>query len=550
MLKNILSFLFVFFLVQTYTQAQQTVGLFENDPEAYNGYTLFSPSVSSNTYLVDNCGRLVHSWAGGLLPGAATYLLENGDLLRAVRIGSTFFTGGGIGGRIQQVDWDGNPVWSFDYASMDVHHHHDMAVLPNGNVLLIAWEAKSVTEAIAAGRDPSKLGPELWPDHIVEVEPNGDTGGNIVWEWHFWDHLIQDFDSSKANYGVVADHPELLDINFLGSVTTLTGQDWIHCNAINYNAERDEIMLSSRHLNEIYIIDHSTTTEEAAGHTGGNSGKGGDILYRYGNPQAYQRGEASDRKSFGQHDAQWIESGLPDEGKIMFYNNGIGRPQGAYSTVDVIEPPLDSSGKYIINPGEAFGPDELFWTYIASPPEDLFSTNISGAHRLPNGNTLICEGASGSFIEVDSDGETHWFYKNPIGVGGPVTQGESSIFAAVFRAYRYGPTYAGFNGRDLTPGEVIELEPLPSDCMLTVPVEELTETQKIDVYPNPFQNHVVVSSKQHIEGEVSMIDALGRKVFSTFVNSNEVQIELNDLDAGIYFLQLPNQTMVKLICYP
>ncbi len=550
MFKYSLSLLFVSFLSLTFLQAQQTVGLFENDAQAFNGYTLFSPSVSNNTYLIDNCGRLVNSWSGTAMPGASTYLLEDGDILKAVRVGSPFFTGGGIGGSIERVDWDGNMVWSFEYASMEVHHHHDMAVLPNGNVLLIAWEARTVEEAIAAGRDPDKLGAALWPDHIVEVQPDGDTGGTIVWEWHFWDHLIQDFDASKSNYGVVAEHPELLDINYLGIASSTTGQDWIHCNAINYNVERDEIMLSSRHLNEIYIIDHSTTTEEAAGHTGGNAGRGGDLLYRYGNPLAYQRGSIGDRKNFGQHDAQWIEPGLPDEGKIMLYNNGIGRPQGSYSTVDVIEPPLDGDGNYVIEAGEPFGPSELFWTYVADPPNDLFSSNISGAHRLPNGNTLICEGASGDFLEVDEDGETRWVYKNPIGVGGPITQGQNSIFTAVFRAYRYASDYPAFNGRDLSPGEVIELDPLPSDCMLTVPVEDLSTSSEIHVYPNPFQDHIVINSDQLIQGDVSLIDALGRKIFTTYVNSNEIQIKLNGMKAGVYLLQVPNQKVVKLICYP
>ena len=63
----------------------------------------------------------------------------------------------------------------------------------------------------------------------------------------------------------------------------------MHCNGLDYNSALDQIALSCRGMNEVYIIDHSTTTEEAVGHTGGNAGKGGDILYRWGNPSVPQR---------------------------------------------------------------------------------------------------------------------------------------------------------------------------------------------------------------------------------------------------------------------
>ena len=78
-------------------------------------------------------------------------------------------------------------------------------------------------------------------------------------------------------------------------------------------------------MNEIYIIDHSTTTLEASEHSGGNSGMGGDILYRWGNPEAYRAGTNNDQKLFGQHDVQWIESNRPNSGELIVFNNGNGR---------------------------------------------------------------------------------------------------------------------------------------------------------------------------------------------------------------------------------
>ncbi len=264
---------------------------------------------------------------------------------------------------------------------------------------MIARETKTDAEAIAAGRNPDMIPHrgELWPDHIIEVEPIGPTGGNIVWEWHVWDHLIQDYDPSKQNYGVVADHPELVDINF-GSARA----DWIHMNSIDYNEEFDQILVSVNAFQEIWVIDHSTNSEEAAGHTGGNSGKGGDILYRWGNPQAYRAGNANDQKFFHQHDAQWIESGYPGESNILVFNNGRDRPDGLYSSVDEIVPPVDENGNYSLTPGFPYGPEVQTWVYTAESPTDFYSPNLSGAQRLPNGNTLICNGANGYFFGSDS----------------------------------------------------------------------------------------------------------------------------------------------------
>ena len=86
----------------------------------------------------------------------------------------------------------GDKIWEFIYSSDQYNQHHDVEILPNGNFLLIAWELKTKGEAVAAGKNPNQLnGNEFWPDHIIEVEPIGSFGGNIVWEWHVWDHLIR-----------------------------------------------------------------------------------------------------------------------------------------------------------------------------------------------------------------------------------------------------------------------------------------------------------------------------------------------------------------------
>ena len=399
-----------------------------------DGYNLFAPIGSKTTYLMDNNGNTVHSWTGDYRPGQAVYLLEDSTLLRTANTGDVTFNVGGAGGRVERFDWDGARQWEFEYRNDQHRLHHDIEVLPNGNVLMIAWEMKTAAEAIAAGRNPSLLADELWPDHVIEVEPTGASGGNVVWEWHVWDHLIQDYDENKGNYGIVANHPERIDLNY----TRNQGADWNHINAIAYNSDLDQILLSVHGFSEIWVIDHSTTTAEAAQHSGGNSGKGGDLLYRWGNPQTYGSSSTIDQQLFVQHDAKWIESGLPEEGHILIFNNGLGRPAGNYSSVDEIAPPVNPDGSYIITIGSAYGPAAPLWSYMATPLTDFYAKNISGAHRLPNGNTLICQGPDGLFFEVTPSGDKVWEY---------------DYAGAVFRVERYSPDYRGFVGTDLEPGE-------------------------------------------------------------------------------------------------
>jgi Arylsulfotransferase (ASST)/Domain of unknown function (DUF4214) len=359
------------------------------------------------------------------------YLLGNGELLHTGNVGNTSFDAGGAGGIVQTIDWDGNVTWEYNYSSTSYLQHHDVEMLANGNILMIVWQYKSNAEAIAAGRKPSNLTDgELWPDSVIEVKPTGSNTGQIVWEWHIWDHLVQDYDSTKSNYGVVADHPELIDINYVIN----PGADWNHINAVDYNADLDQIVLSVHNFSEIWVIDHSTTTVEAASHSGGNNGIGGDLLYRWGNPQAYGAGTATDQLLFVQHDAEWIENGDPGEGNIIIFNNGGGRPEGDYSSIEEISPPVNLDGSYTLVAGSSYGPDKSSWTYTAKNPGDFYAKNISGQQRLPNGNTLICDGPSAHFFEVTETGETVWDYY---------------YTGSVFRVERYAPDYSGFDGTPL-----------------------------------------------------------------------------------------------------
>lgn len=451
------------------TGQSQTVGLFlNNTAKTAPGYVLLPPMHNGHTYLIDNNGQVVNTWyADNSEPGRMAYLLPNGHLLRSVSVpNSGPNTGGGDGGRITEYDWTGNLLWQFDYSTSTYAMHHDLKYLPNGNVIVLLVETKTLADMAAAGFKPNILqsgASVLVPDAVIEIQPTGATSGQIVWEWHVWDHLVQNFDATKANYGIPAQHPELIDPN---ASTAQIASFWNHMNSIDYNADLDQIMVSVRGNSEFWIIDHSTTKAEAAGHAGGKHGRGGDLLYRWGNPLMYGAGKSADEKLYQQHDAQWIAKGRPGAGDILVFNNGVNRPAGNYSSVDELVPPVDANGNYALTTGSAYAPTQLAWTYVGTGEERYYDADVSGAERQPDGNTLICYGTHGVLEEVTSSGELVWKYVNPVSQTGPLLQGQSpgldqksQSLAAVFKVRRYAPDYAGLVGRDLTPKGPVELYP-------------------------------------------------------------------------------------------
>jgi hypothetical protein len=461
-------------------------GLRLNTPEAEPGYVLYGPLLGDTTYLIDANGTVVHTWKSDYAPSGTAYLLDNGNLLRGAREPRIeIFKGGGQGGRIQEFSWDGKLLWDCKFATTNYLIHHDLEPLPNGHILAIAWEAKSAKEANRAGRR-ADLTPQagLWPDKIIEIEklPPNDT--RVVWEWHMWDHLIQNNDPEKENYGVPAEHPELVDINGDGEPTKLDpaelarlkalgyipagtqqrdiGSDLLHSNAIKYNADLDQIVISTPKFNEIWVIDHSTTTQQAASHSGGRWKKGGDLLYRWGNPRAFSRGGKEQQTLFGQHDIRWIEKGLPGAGHLLVFNNNVAGQNGPHSAIYELIPPTNSDGSYVIPEKGSFGPTEPVWKYEAG--KSFHSGFISGARRLAGGNTLICSGADGRLFEVTKEGKIVWEFWDPYSgkvkaADGAQPQPVGKNTYAVFRATKIPPQHPALSGRNLKP---VQPQPKPA----------------------------------------------------------------------------------------
>jgi hypothetical protein len=392
-----------------------------NQEKTYGGYTLFSPMVSSKTtYLIDMEGNLVHKWDTQYAPGAYAMLLPNGNLLRGGVVDDAPCAIGGTGGIVQEIDWDGNVVWEYRLATATEIQHHCFARMPNGNTLILAWEFKSIDEAIAKGRDPDTIPASVvsrnmrhtgfWVDFVREVNANKET----VWEWHVWDHIGRGPNKLDLNYHLPLSMGELYP-NF----------DWTHFNTVDYVPETDQILLNSRNFSEAYLVNHKT----------------GAIEWRWGNPGAYGQGKApsffdnGDQKVFGSHHA----TPLPN-GNIQIFDNGSERPEGNRSAVIEVNPKTN----------------EIVWEYSAQDSTSFFNYRQGSAQRLPNGNVLVTSTNHGHIFEVTPRKQIVWDYVVPILGGKPVCTIEdgnmhNGISNMIHRAYRYGSDYEGLKGRDLSP---------------------------------------------------------------------------------------------------
>ena len=528
--------------------AQNTVGLLSYDiMKAYDGYNLMYPHNQPNVYLLNNCGEIVNVWEddANFRPGNTAYLTEDGYLYKTKRdamVTSDAIWAGGGGALLEIRDWDNNLMYQFEMNDSLYRLHHDFAVMPNGNIIALAWEYKSTDECIAAGRDTSTLAQGvLWPDWVFELNPFEDT---IVWEWHSWDHLVQDFDSTKANFGVIADHPELIDVNY----GRPDGHpDWHHGNALDYNAELDQIIVSIPYFDEVWIIDHSTSTAQAASSAGGFSNIGGDLMFRWGNPITYAAGDSSDQKLFFQHDSHWIDDFLdfshPYYGRIAVFNNRFG---GNYSTANVINPAWEMyDWNYLKdeNTGQ-FLPDEVDLTLLHPDTFPLYSTGLSGVQFLPNGNVLLNAGRFGYAFEMTPDNEIVWEYVTPLRAGMAVSQGEmlSINNNLTFRMKRYPADFEGFDGKDLSSQGYIEMNPDTNYCALLTSVEQIMIDDAFNIYPNPADERITVEWDGMKYAQLELYSLQGQKLESMTASGGRLYLDTRQYQNGVYLVAIRTES--------
>jgi hypothetical protein len=455
--------------------------LFVDREKVLPGYVLFG--VGGRTFLLDLDGRVVHTWPIGTNP----HLLDNGNIIDTGRDDPSGFQG------FKEVDWSGQTVWEYTEQRPNYAPHHDWVRIHNKQLgapttLYIANKSISHEQAIAAGADPKKgpyEGGQM--DAIVEI----DQQGRVIWEWWFFDHLVQEVDPAKPNHvgagKTVADHPGRLNLNLPGRPLK---RDWLHCNSLDYDPVSGHIVINSVQ-GELYVIDHDGTFvagDPAAG-IAKAAGPAGDFLYRFGDAARYAQGDpprvlenwdnatSGHKQMGGSHDAHWIRPGLPGAGHLMVFNNGQYLFQRTpHSSALEINPRLDAdgrdTGRYVNPPAAGYrrvtydkdthNPPRqvsrhVVWSYAAVNSHGFFSHIGSSAQRLPNGNTFLCSDTEGHLFEVTSDGKLAWEYINPVTREGAMkTLGDVlPMTNSLFRACRVPLDHPALQGRELKPGGTI-----------------------------------------------------------------------------------------------
>jgi len=343
----------------------------------------------NEAFLLNKTGNKIKVWNfGDSYLGNDLEILPDGKLLGIFKAPNPHIIFGGRSGIIRIIDTDGSIYWEYTYSTENYIAHHDVEMLPNGNILFLAWERLNVDDAQQLGINTLN---DIFPETLIEINPQTNQ---IVWKWNSLDHMVQDQDSTLPNYGVINDNPNRINFNY----NIAANGDFMHANGIDYDEEKDIIFVSVNNFSEVWVIDHSTTTEEASSHSGGNYNKGGDLIYRFGNPETYSN-SFGERLFYNNHFPNFLEDDVPGAGNILVYVNGSNIQQSSVYELKLPEP-LELIPHTNNEP-------QIVWSFTDS---NLYYPRISGADRLPNGNTLICEGDYG-FWEITPMGDIAWKYK-------------------------------------------------------------------------------------------------------------------------------------------
>lgn len=490
-------------------QAQNpTIGLLEHNSQAHEGYVLFSPIRNKSVYLIDRCGYIVNQWITDDFPNRMSYLKSNGNLVRTT-----------LKNRLEEWTWDGEKLWSMDFDSLGYKLHHDLALLPNGNTLVMAIELVSSSQQDSLGRLAQYIDGDMESEVILEVAIDGNQQPELVWKWRLIEHVVQDVDSNKVNYSEIDEARRKLDINYIYQDDI---KDWAHFNSIAYNEEEDEIMVSSRHTSELYIVDHSISSDET-------STEEGDFLWRWGNPIVYKSGTLADRKLYGQHDGNWMKHS--DNTQVSVFNNGDER-LGEFSSLHTLQLEKEPSGEYKLSQDGKYAPSRFEWTYGNQTTENVIYSFIEGGLEfISETDFLVSESSSGRMIQMDRQGEVSWVYRNPVNISVLQQNEDISFGPDYFKMVFYSKDYLDFQP-ETQAKHIIE-----NENQLSVQCDSiLSPTLQLNSQDRQRKAFLTFPSILHMDNSSSfkVFDMQGKLVFESKKASI---LDLSHLPRGLYLVQ-------------
>ena len=394
----------------------------EWDPDkCQNGYNLFT--TQGKAWLLDMEGRIVHEWepAADMDFGAYAFLMENGNLRTAnappyvpSRNSGSTMAAGGVTGRIEEYDWDGNRVWYMDLmdgviddgaggltTDLDLHTwraHHDYQLMYNSDInewtyMVLIWVAKDQQDAINIGAAPdtdgdyyasSPTGATWSPCALIEILPDYESGegGDIIWYWSFSDHMVTTdpsgtaatsqwtdwggrtsrpptvVTSTDADTDSIRANPQLLDVNGVHyTVASVPRVDYQHCNSFDYDENTGLVAINAKACNEFFVIDHDNTFDASAAANDWSSvgalarGTGGDFLYRFGNPANYYSGEPA-----GWYDEGDMEMYGTHDIQFIMDNHWRAPRAGDTWSMPTVEMALPGAGNFLMFDNGCYNP--------------------------------------------------------------------------------------------------------------------------------------------------------------------------------------------------
>jgi len=427
------------------------------DPgRAWNGFTVLSPLGTQAAIVIDMNGNVVKQWDG--------YVSSAGGPARVLPGGVVVGAAGANPPRqesleLVQRDFDGNVLWRFDHNeqietrdaqtkqaktiwALRQHHDWQREDFPAG------YYSPEATPGIQGGNTlilthTNHIQPKVAPDAMLEDDRLIEVSweGKIVWEWVASDHIDDFHLDADARKSIASGND---------SGTGRGAFDWMHMNSAAYvgpNHWYDEgdkrfapnnVIISSRQASFLAIISHDGSAHDGSAHDG-------SVVWQLGPDFSASPELRAIRQIIGQHNAHFIPKGLPGAGNVLVFDNGGASGYGRPSPVA-----LNGQNIYARPTSRVLEIDpvslKLVWSYT-SPT--FFATNISGAQRLPNGNTLITEGPDGRVFEVTKDGAIVWEYIFPVFTTG--ARPSNSVYRAYRLPYGWIPQLARPKEQAVTP---------------------------------------------------------------------------------------------------